>query len=333
MQFKNIQPSFDSNRQVLGKILPLDTPFTVIIDSSEACNFQCSYCFRADPNKENWGYAKHQELMQWGTFLKIVEQLKAFPQPIKQISLSHHGEPLCHKRLPEMVKYIKSQGITARISIHTNASLLKGTMLDELAECGIDRVVVSLQGLSSDKYKQVCGFTLNYGELVDSIATFYKKKKKNTQLCVKIADVALLPEEHEIFYKTFSDKCDRMYVEKIVPIWMNRAQIGQKPVAENKFGFKFEPQTCCPLIFHTIVVSPNGDVYPCTQLLTPHVLGNIHTSSLLELWNSEKRTALLKEQCHPQQPALCQNCYILQNCIFSKEDMIDSYREEIYNRL
>lgn len=332
MEFKNIQPSFDTNRQVLGKIFPLNTPFTVIIDSSEACNFKCNYCFRSDTDKENWGYAKQQNLMQWDTFVKVVEQLKSFPQAIKEISLSNHGEPLSHKHLPEMVKHIKSQGITARVSIHTNASLLKGEMLDALAKSNIDRVVISLQGLTSEKYKQVCGFNIDFNFLVNCIEEFYKKKK-DTLLCVKIADVALSQEEHDIFYQTFSDKCDRMYIEKIVPIWMNHMQIGQKPMAENKFGFKFEPQTCCPLIFHTIVVSPNGDVYPCTQLLTPHVLGNIHTTSLFDLWNSEKRTLLLKEQCGKQQPTLCQNCYILQNSIFAKEDMIDDYREEILKRL
>lgn len=46
--------------------------------------------------------------MKWETFEKIVDQMKEFPHQIKRIALSHHGEPLCNHRLPDMVAYIKN---------------------------------------------------------------------------------------------------------------------------------------------------------------------------------------------------------------------------------
>ena len=83
------KPSYDTNRQVLGEIYPLDTPFNVILDVSEACNFKCNYCFRFEQNKECWGYAKDKQIMSWELFVKAVEQIKVFPQKIKQITTDH----------------------------------------------------------------------------------------------------------------------------------------------------------------------------------------------------------------------------------------------------
>lgn len=333
MKSHKIKPSFDTNRQILGEIFPLDTPFTIIIDSSELCNFRCSYCFRSDTDMSHWGYAKLKNNMSWLTFEKTVAQIKEFPHAIKTISLSNHGEPLCNPQLPQMVEYIKAQGIEARVSIHTNASLLRGDMLHALARTGIDRIVVSLQGLSSSAYQKVCGHDLDFEQLIECLVKFYHEKRNNTQLCVKVADVALSEGEEQLFYQLFEDKCDRMFIEKIVPIWMNCTQIEQKQRVKNKYGFTFDAQKMCPLIFDTIVVSPDGDVYPCTQLLTPHRLGNIHQTPLVELWNSSQRRSLLKQQCAAFTSSICQKCYIRQNSIQTKEDMLDAYRKDILNRL
>lgn len=332
-----IKPSFDTNRQVLGEILPLDTPFTVIVDSSELCNFRCQYCFRADDDKSKWGYAKDNRMMEWDTFVRIIDQIQEFPQTVRQISLSNHGEPLTNRKLPEMVKYIKKQGINSRVSIHTNAALLNEEYAKDLADSNIDRIIVSLQGLSSQKYEEVCKAKINFDTFYHNLSVLYRHKK-NTQIYYKIMDVALNDGEEDKFYEMFSPISDRVYVEKMVPIWKDvdlefAGKKSSKDVIYNKYGDGFIKQGCCPLIFHTIVVDTLGDVYPCTQLLTPYVLGNIKNHTLLELWNSKERKELLIRQCENNNPEICKDCYILQNSIFAKEDMIDEYREEILKRL
>lgn len=327
-----IKPSYDTNRQILGEILPLDTPFNVILDASEACNFKCNYCFRSDQNKSHWGYAKDNQLMPWDIFVRAVEQIKAFPQEVKQISLSNHGEPLTNRKLPDMVRYIKNEGITSRISIHTNASLLDERYVYELADSNIDRIVISLQGLDEDKYLETCGVKINYKVFYENLKLLYKIKK-DTKIHIKIANVALKENEEDKFYEMYKPISDRVFIEQIVPIWKDVNIEKIQNVVQNKYGEKFEKQQCCPLIFHTVVISPNGDVYPCTQLLTTHKIGNINEKSIAECWNDTERIALLLNQLTLKQEVLCKDCYILQNSIYSKEDMIDKYREEIQNRI
>lgn len=337
MKNNKIRPSYDSNRRVLGEIFPLSTPFNVILDVSEVCNFRCGYCFRGQDDKSKWGYASRLDYMEWDLFEKAVNQLKNFPEEVRQISLSNHGEPLCNRKVPDMVRYIKSRGIRSRVSIHTNGAMLDEGYARDLADSDIDRIVVSLQGLTAAKYREVCKTNINFESFYYNLSVLYQNKK-NTQIHFKIMDIALENGEEEKFYEMFSAIGDRVYIEKVVPIWkdieMSRVKKeGAEAFHYNKFGDGFQKQGCCPLIFHTIVVAPNGDVYPCTQLLSPYVLGNIKTKSLCEYWGCQERKQLLLKQTELQSGELCKECYILQNSIYAKEDMIDSYRCEIKERL
>lgn len=327
------KPSYDRNRQELGKVYPLSTPFTVILDASEACNFRCSYCFRSTAGEEAWGdYAIKRNHMGQDVFRLAVEQIKEFPEEIKKISLSNHGEPLCNRNLPRMIRSIKAQGITCKTSIHTNASLLDEEYALELARCGLDKIVVSLQGLDADSYRRVCGVEIDYDRFYQNLKHLYENKAPNTIVNIKIIDVAVGNREEE-FYQRFAPIADAVFVEKMVPIWKN-AGMDTRPVKIiNKFGEEFAYQQCCPRIFNTIVVTPDGDVYPCTQILSKEKLGNIRERTLKELWNCEKRRELLRRQLLLCPPESCDGCYIRQNSIFSREDIIDGYRQEILARL
>ena len=332
MDVHKIAPSFDEKRSVLGEIFPLKTPFNVLIDTSERCNFQCKYCFRSESDKSKWGYATANQLMDWETFVKTVAQIKEFEDEVRQISLSGHGEPLCNRKIPDMVRYIKEQDIHSRVSIHTNASLLDREFIKELIDSDIDRIVVSLQGMTSEKYWEVCRAKINYEDFYENLKYFYENKN-HTQIHIKIMDVALEKGEEEIFYQQFGPIADRVFIEQEVPIWKGVESEKGKFEIENKYGNRFPLQKCCPLIFHTITVIPNGDVYPCTQLLREDKLGNVHETTLKEMWTGNERKDLLLRQCELNNPQICDQCYIRQNSIYTKEDMIDEYRLQIRGRL
>lgn len=332
MDTNKIAPSFDSKRSILGEILPLKAPFNVIIDVSERCNFQCQYCFRSDSDRNKWGYAKDNQLMDWNIFVKTVEQVKEFEDDVRQISLSGHGEPLCNRKIPDMVRYIKEQGIRSRVSIHTNASLLDREFIDDLVNSDIDRIVVSLQGMTSEKYWEVCHAKINLEDFYNNLSYLYENKN-HTQVHIKILNVALEKGEEDDFYKKFCPIGDRVFIEQEVPIWKGVESEKGKAEIGNKYGNRFPLQKCCPLIFHTITIIPNGDVYPCTQLLREDKLGNINETTLMEMWVGKERRGLLLRQCELNNPEICEQCYIRQNSIYAKEDMIDEYRLQIRERL
>ena len=42
-----IKPNYDTNRQRLADIIPLEHPFTIYIEQTKYCNFKCYYCMHA----------------------------------------------------------------------------------------------------------------------------------------------------------------------------------------------------------------------------------------------------------------------------------------------
>lgn len=138
----------------MGKVLPLTTPFIVMADISDVCNFQCGYCFRGmDMKEEHYG---KNNLIPWKVFQKIVDQTLEFEGRVKRFSLSHNGESLAHPRFAEFVKYVKEKNVADSVEIHTNGSLLNEKLVDEIAESGIDRIIIFLQGLTDEIYQAVC---------------------------------------------------------------------------------------------------------------------------------------------------------------------------------
>ena len=331
-----ISPSFDKNRQTLGKIFPLDSPFTVILDASERCNFRCQYCFRSNSDKKGFYYASRNDLMNMDVFRLAVDNVMSFSTQPKSISLSNHGEPLCNPNIADMVKYLKSSGFLGNISIHTNGALMNEEYALKLAESDIDRIIFSIQGISSDNYKDMCGVNVNFNNLYRNIEILYRNRH-HTRIDVKIVDIALEPGEDKKFYEIFSEIADHVFIERVVPIWKNKDYNGLSSISlednSNKYGVEIGKVECCRNCFDTIVVIPNGDVYPCTQIAMEQKLGSILESSLVDLWDSPIRKKILIGQVSGSRPSVCQNCYISKNSVFTVEDWIDPYKKEILERI
>ncbi|WP_312352966.1 radical SAM/SPASM domain-containing protein [Aminipila sp.] len=332
-----VHPFYEKNRECLGNILPLNTPFTVFIDLSEVCNFRCNYCFRSNTSLKQYGYALQNNLMNWETFIRTIEQIEEFPCEVKKISLSGHGEPLCNKLLPEMVKYIKRKGIKALIEIHTNAALLNEEYVKALLDSQIDKINISLQGMSSRKYKEICQANIDFEDYYNKLKLLFQNRT-NTTINIKIADIALEKNEKELFYEKFEKIADNIYIEEIVPLWESLDYSGlvdKNKFNQNKFGQEINYQKSCSFTFYTLFITPNGDIYPCTQPLVALKLGNIYSTTLKNAWNSQLRQDFLINHLKYGRQTIenCNDCYIAQNSIMTKEDSINEYTEEILGRL
>lgn len=331
-----IKPSYNTNRSLLGKCIPLDMPFSIVVDLSEQCNFKCNYCFRSGIKNDNWSYASLNDLMSFETFEKVLEQLKMFPHKIKSISLSGHGEPLCNPLLEEMANSIKIAGITEQIDIHTNASLLTEERAVKLAKSGLTRIIVSLQGLCAEDYNKVAGVKINWDKFYENLRILYKNKNDELKIHIKISEAAFPENEFDNYYnrfvKLFEPIADTIFVEKVVPLWQN---VNCNNEIANKFGSSFGKINYCPLLFYKIVVIPSGEIFPCTNLPPLSSLGNINKISLFEAWKSSERKEMLIDHLLDtnKENKICANCFVPTNTVLTENDMIDPYKDEILRRL
>ena len=205
-------------RTKLAEVLPLRTPFMIEIYPMYACNFRCKYCMMSLDRKKR-PFISDKIVMDFDFYKKCIDDITAFPDKLKMLRFAGIGEPLLHKNIVGMVEYAASKNIADKIEIITNASLLTPKMSDLLISVGLSRLIVSLQGTTKEKYKEVSGIDIDFENFIENLRYFFENKGKNSQLYIKIVDEALdNKEDKERFYKLFGDICDTIGIEYVVPI-------------------------------------------------------------------------------------------------------------------
>ncbi len=284
-----ITPINNHNRIKLSSAVPLMAPFSLFVFPTTFCNFKCVYCAHSLGRvgmREQYGF--EPQTMSLDTYDKVLAQLKEFSRPLKLLSLTGHGEPMLNKNLPEMVRLAKEAGVAQRIEIISNASLLTPELSDTLISAGLDGLRVSLQGMSAEKYKDVCGWDLNFDEYLANLRYFFEHRK-GCDLFVKIMDVALDEGEDTLFYQTFDSISDRMFIERCRPVYSGvDFTEGMRSETIDRYGNSHEKREVCPLCFFMLSVFPDGDVEPCDTIYKPIVLGNVHRESLKEMFTGNK---------------------------------------------
>lgn len=330
-----IKPIYGTDRVILADVLPLRTPYSAFIFPTTYCNFKCRYCGHSLGHKEmKKRYGFSPENMSMDTFYKTVEQLKEFPDKFKMISLTGQGEPLLNPHITEMVRTIKETEITERVEIITNASLLSHEMADGLIGAGLDTLRISLQGLSSEKYKSICGADIDFEKFMDNVRYFYAHKQ-NTNLFLKVMDVALEEGEAEKFYDLFRDCTDRMYIEHMLPAYDGVELTSGMEIECDRYGNKTKKlNKVCPLAFYMIGIFPNGDVEPCDTIYKPVVLGNVHNEKIVDMWKSKKMHDFWKMHLKGERftNRYCANC-CAPNDVAHKEDYLDESADAIMHRI
>lgn len=120
------------------------------IEPTTACNLQCSTCIRNvwdDPIA-----AMKQE-----TFEHIVASFNSLPD-LKRVVFTGFGEPLTHPRILDMIAAIRERDIA--VTVGSNGLLLTPQMTRELVRLGVDRLVVSVDGVKPETYEEVRGADL-----------------------------------------------------------------------------------------------------------------------------------------------------------------------------
>lgn len=125
-----------------GLLLQRDDPqlSRLYIEPTNACNLNCRTCVR-----NSW-----QEpigLMNMETYRKLIADLRRVPS-LQKISFWGFGEPLLHPDIVEMVSLAKQLGVHTQMI--TNALLLNFNKAKGLVDAGLDSIVVSVDGTTSE---------------------------------------------------------------------------------------------------------------------------------------------------------------------------------------
>lgn len=124
------------------------SPRVVFIEVTNRCNLLCETCPHTFYNREPLRSLTLDE------FIRIAEQ---FPQ-MKRALLHGIGEPLLNRELPQIIRYLKGQGV--EVIINSNGTMLSPAWQESLVLSGLDEYRCSIDGAKDETYARIRGADL-----------------------------------------------------------------------------------------------------------------------------------------------------------------------------
>ena len=299
--------------RMLKRPMHLGKAFTLSIEPTTACNLGCPECpsglkqFTRPTGKLNLDLHRN-----------MLEQVG---KHVFYINYYFQGEPFLHPQFLEIIRDAKKHKIYTATS--TNAHFIDRKKANEIIESGLDRLIISIDGLTQETYE-------NYrvhGDLAKVIeATKHliaaKKEKKSTTPHLIFQFLAVKPNEHEIpaVFSLGSElgidevriKTAQLYDYKngnpLMP--SNEEYSRYRLQADGSYALKHKTGNHCWRMWSGSVLTWDGKVVPCCfDKDAQHVLGSLESSDFKSIWKSPAyrgfRQAVLTGR---NEIDICKNC-------------------------
>ena len=321
------------NRTRLEEVIPLSTPMILFVDPASVCNFKCKFCPTGNPEliKET---GRWQGRMDFGLYKKTIDDLKEFDGQLKVLRLYKEGEPFLNKQLADMVRYAKESEAVNYIDTTTNGYLLESRRIKPILDAGLDRINISVDGMSDEQFLEFTGVKVNFEKYVENIHNLYEIKG-DCEIVIKIAGDFMTEEEKDRFFDTFGNCADRIFIENVAPCWPEfdvEDRLGVK-ITKGIYDQPIGDVNTCPYIFYSISVNSDGSISLCfLDWAHKLLIGDVRKQSLKEIWKGE---ALFQHQIEQlrgkrKENDVCRQCGQLSHCL---PDNIDPYVDALTERL
>ena len=330
----NLQTRLDANkREDLGSKLPLQQPYVLLVDPCNLCNLRCQWCPSGYDNliKES---GRVQKVMDFSLFTKMIDQLEVFGEPIRVLRMYKEGEPLLNPDFAQMVEYAKKSGYVRRIDTTTNGVLLRPELNRKLVKAGLNQINISVNGVSDEQIYRNTGRKVSFKEYVEGIRDLYNNRGDCTVYVKSIKDI-LSEDEQKIFFDTFGEISDRIFLERLSPAWpcFDFDECDYMYEEVGNYGQNVESRQVCPYLFYVMVINSDGSVSTCVGDWKHHQLvGNINNETIGQIWGGAELIKYQLGHLHndKRQMEMCKNCLVISHGAY---DNIDAYAHQIAERI
>lgn len=320
-------------RTQLQEVIPLASPFVFQVETANICNLHCHFCPVGDHNLLKQS-GINLGILTMDLFKKAIDDLSDFGEKIKTMHLYGNGEPLLNKNFHEMVKYAKKSERIEIIDTTTNGLLLIPKKIDQIIEAGIDKINISINGISSEQYAKVTGSKVNFEKLLSNLRYLYENRGE-CKILIKSISELYNEEDGKRFFDIFSPIADYIFLENLTDPWPDHKvenTLGIKS-KHSAFSDKVEYKYVCSPIFYTLIMNFDGTIsLCCVDWKNSLIIGDVKKSSLKEIWYSDElynhQMQHLKGERHNN--LICRDCNQIAQCVY---DNIDPYRIELSDKL
>ena len=288
-------------------------PFSLSIEPTTACNLGCPEC----PSGLKQ-FTRPTGKLDLGVHQKMIAQLK---KSVFYINYYFQGEPFLHPNFLELIKEAKANKIYTSTS--TNAHFIDAKMAENIVESGLDRLIISIDGLTQETYE-------NYrihGQLDKVIEGTKHMVKAKLKLNSKTPHLifqflAVKPNEHEIPEVFELGKEMGIDEVRIKSAQLYDFENGNPLMPENEKYSRYRKQTDgtykmkyklgnhCWRMWSSSVLTWDGKVVPCCfDKDAKHVLGTVAETDFASIWKdpvyNSFRQAVLSSR---NEIEICKNC-------------------------
>jgi len=266
-------------------------PMNVTLEPTNACNLGCPVCETGARTLE-----RPTEHMSVANFQTIVDKIAHFTNTLL---FYYMGEPFLNRNAYEMIRYAKSKGIPL-ITTCTNGDFVDA---EKVVLSGLDEISFQIGGMTQETH-EIYRINSNLSRVLANLkATVDARNRHKSKMRIGSGFILMKHNEHEVplFQKTMAewgvdqpiviDPCVRTYEQGLLYLptdkkhWFYDSEAFAKQVLKPQFL----PPNECPWLYYALTIHVNGNVVPCCRdPRGEHIMGNILTESMDEVWNGTK---------------------------------------------
>lgn len=299
--------------RILRKSIVWGKPFTVSIEPTTACNLGCPEC----PSGLK-SFTRPMGKIDLEVNRKLINDLG---KQLFYINYYFQGEPFLHPQFLELVSEAKKHRIYTATS--TNAHFITEKKADEIVASGLDRLIISIDGLTQQTYEsyRVHG---KLDKVIEGAKRLVEAKEKAGSATPHLIFQFLVvkPNEHEVegVFKLAEElKIDEVRLKsaqvydyanghELIP--ENEKYARYKRQSDGTYKLKYKTGNHCWRMWSSCVLTWDAKVVPCCfDKDATHVLGSAVEEDFSTIWRSGKYTAFRQAVLTGRdQIEICNNC-------------------------
>ena len=299
--------------RVFKKPIVLGFPFSLSIEPTTACNLACPEC----PSGLKQ-FSRPTGKLDLNVHKQMLEQVKS---SVFYINYYFQGEPFLHPQFLDLIREAKKARMYTATS--TNAHLIDKAKALEIIDSGLDRLIISVDGITQATYEQ---YRVNgsLSKVLEASAFLVeaKKERKSTTPFLIFQFLAVKPNEAEIpavFTLAKEIGIDEVRIKtaqlydfkngnSLMPEQEEYARYAKQ--SDGTYKLKGRQGHHCWRMWSGSVLTWDGKVVPCCfDKDASHVLGNVTDQHFQGIWKSKEyqkfRYAVLVNR---QEIDICKNC-------------------------
>ena len=263
-------------------------PEAMSVEPASICNLKCPQCTvgRGELIRQN-------NFMDKSLYERLINHTYKY---LWHIFIYFQGEPFLNPDFFEFVRFASKRKIYTAAS--TNGHYLTDDNCKKLVKSGLDEIIISLDGLNPDEYKQYRQGG-DFYNVVDGIKTLVRVKKelKSRTPLINLQFIVFSHNESSAAkFKSFAKELGADISQLKTAQLIDISKVGLLPLQEKyrrykvvngKAVMKKRLKNRCWRMWHSAVVNSDGVVVPCCfDKNADFPLGNIADKDFKQIWVS-----------------------------------------------